>query len=847
MAKETIQEAYAKGIAQLKELERLYSKSSKKGQVRRDLINEITELRVQLTFVKKHLLKVEALEYKASEQWKTVSMAIERATNIRQAFANYEILKSSGGDKEDIAKLRQNLIENLAFVDPKYADLVDDKEILTASHTAILDSMKLNEDFLNTLDELNEANAPIKTDVFVDDFRIDADERIAKIVEEKQREAEINKTLSDVEQFKKIVAERNSNWQRICNLKGVSLNGGKYSNSPKRSVRDLQEDIKAREKFIKDFIYEFSKNPNYEINDELKSLIGTREESIGGVKGTTFQKPTVKQHLEPILEIEEKLKSGVSQEEEKELKDKKEKLEKRLGKKWLLKLKIDRISSRIKELNKLLKGDISPEERKKYQEELSQLKGELGVLQKEYGEVLTEIADNVSKIVEKAENKRKSKSDLNKDKSGDDAPKSNGTVKPKNKDEKKKEPDKKNENKPKTNERKTTVTPEKSDSNFNGNGVQTTRNGNVVPFENTNTINSSNTKNNLPAVKGESWLKKLKSKFESKEEPVKEKVKPEVLFSIEVDEDAVNQKLGMFANHRIPQVRGKYFYHIVREGDELQYIREPLTNIDCSKKELLKKIKEVQEKYVEYYKGLYGEQKGNPLLENPNSIARRLIGFSNGLEKRQRILKTICSLESAIHPQEAIDVLNGKDTMPFRPGLNGKGEYVDIISTGYLDEGSALAQYAGKVKYRSNEALKEMRRVAEEDIKFLEEYVKNIEEKRGAIDMQEKFEKMEKIREGLGAITNEQKDEALVPEDKIVSFSNAKERLDDGERLTYRRGRSEPRDLMSDETRKRRNARGMPTVKSVTTIDEYRKSKPWPVFNRHPDNPKSKNNDAAER
>lgn len=663
MAKETLQDAYTKGVTKLNELEKLYNSSPKNGEVRRNLINEISELRMQLTYAKMHLLKTEELEYKATEQWKNVNIAVERIISIQKILFNYNTLKQNGGDPEELKKLKQNVIDNLAFVDSKYASITDDAELLNTVVGLVEKAEKSREDFSKTLSELDKRNSAIKTDVYVDENRPDSDERMSRILEEKQ-------------------------------------------------------------------------------------------------------------HLEPILDIEEKLKTGVSPEEEKELKEKKEKMEKRLDQKKLIKLKIDKINSRIRELKQLLEGDISPEEKKKYQEELSKLNGELGVLQKEYGEVLSEIADNVSKIGEGAEKEKKPKLDSGKGKDENDKkdtkqPKDKkqptGTKQPEDtkqpidskQSKDKKQPEEKNND-------TLDKTPEKGTRGFTATNIGTSipvtsmqgvSNGNVVPIESLRNTTTSNSRN-LPAVKKESLLDKLKARFESKKEPPKEKEKPEVLFSIEVGEDVVNQKLSMIANNRVPQVVGKDFYHIIREGDELQYVREPLTNIECNKDELVKKIKEVQEKYVTYYNGLYNEQKNNPLFANPNIIARKLIGFSNGIEKQQRILKAMCSLESAMYPQEAIDALKGKDTIIFRPGINGKGEYDNIITTFYLDEGSALSQYAGKIKYKSNEPIREMSERAISIHKKLyelnEKFSENIPKTNNDLSA---LDNVIKIRKKLGDIT----------------------------------------------------------------------------------------------
>lgn len=888
MAKETLQDAYTKGVTKLNELEKLYDKSPKNGEVRRDLINEISELRMQLTYAKMHLLKTEELEYKAVEQYKNVNAAVERITSIQKILFNYNTLKLNGGDPGELKRLKQYAIDNLAFVDPKYASITDDAELLDTVVGLVEEAEKSREEFSKTLSELDEVNATIKTDVYVDENRPDSDERMSRILEEKQKSEEREKTLNDVEKFKKIIAERNSNWEKVCNLQGVSLNKSKYSRGSKKDIRELQEDIKNREKFIKDFIYEFSQNPNYEINEELKALIGTRDESKLGAKGASLKKPTVKQHLEPILDIEEKLKTGVSPEEEKELKEKKEKMEKRLGKKWLLKLKIDKINSRIRELKQLLKGDISPEEKKKYQEELSKLNGELGVLQKEYGEVLSEIADNVSKIVEGAEKEKKPKLDSDKgkdenDKKGTKQPKDKkqptGTKQPKDKKQPTDTKQPKDNKQPigKNND-KLDKTPEKGTRGFTATNIGTSipatsmqgvSNGNVVPIESLRNTTTSNSKN-LPTVKKESLLDKLKARFESKKELPKEKVKPEVLFSIEVGEDVVNQKLSMIANNRVPQVVGKDFYHIIREGDELQYVREPLTNIECNKDELVKKIKEVQEKYVTYYKGLYDQQKGNPLLANPNIIARKLIGFSNGTEKQQRILKVMCSLESAMHPQEAIDVLNGKDTIIFRPGINGKGEYVDLISTDYLDEGSALSQYAGKIKYKSNEPIREMSERAisiHQKLCELSEELSNSEEKANSRDEQvvnnsfigeqlrepeqnnareentnknlSASDRVKKIRENLGGITNENQTVTSANlENNIFDFpankvEPSKTDNDKDEMIENIRRRTAPRRLISEETRRKREKMGAPSLDRVVPIPRSTTPPPFPRFDRN--------------
>lgn len=840
MAKTTIQEAYINGVTKLNELEELYNKSPKNGEVRRSLLNEITELRLQVTYVKKHLLETERLEYKASEQWKKVTLAMERAVAAQRALFNYDTLKEKVGETEDVMKLKQNIVENLTRIDRKYKGITDEGKISEAVYSVLETAVKAKDEFLGTLSELEEANSAIKTDIYVDEHRSDSEERIALMLEKKRKEEEEAKLISDAEKFRKIVSERNDTWQRICKLNKVALSNRKYSSNARKSVRSLQSSIEKKEKIIKDFIYNFSKNSNYEVSDELEALIGTSK------KSDSLQKPTVKQHLDPILKIEEELKNGVSPEREKELKAEKSKREKRLGKKWLIKLKIDKINNRIMQLKELLKGDLSPEDKKKYEKELAHLNRELGVLQKEYGEVLTQIADNIFKTLKKEEKLEQGKDD-------------NGIKKIKEpkpiKDEEVVKTDRND-----TGKNKILNSNLDNDLVYSNPGRQVFRagDGNVVSYGNGSNETISNSNKNLPMVKKESWLDKLKAKFENKEdlkvEPKKEKVEPKVLFTIEVGEDVVNQKLSMIANYRESKVEGKNFYHVVRDDNVLKYVCEPLTNIECTKEALISKIQEVQGKYVEYYKGLYGEQKNNPLFANPNTIARKLIGFSNGLEKRQRVLKAMCSLEAAMHPQEAIDALNGKDTIRFMPGIDGKGEFVELRAFKHLDEGDDLAQYAGKIKYKSNEPLRQMQAVVDDYMEKMKdtfaEHDKNVAKinQKYAQESSKKisFEQASKFLKSIGVdVSTENKEDNVDNDKKLNDVQNIRKNLgaveppSGGNVVRFPKNMVKTEKIIQDDKQK--------TAKNVTPISARKHVPPVPIFNRHRTNSTQKNNDIIER
>lgn len=890
MAKETIQEAYAKGVLELKELENLARKSPKNGQVRRDLSNEITELRKKLIYVKQYLVKNEELQADADEQWKKVVIARERASAIERNLSDYYNLKLNFGDSPDLELLKQEIVNNLKFIKAeenrdnseknKNNDIeISEKEFDILALKALNDASKATEKYNEIVGELNKLKTDtLENPIWVDENRpeadrerilsekrsqLDAEEQIQSSGEKQETlldEADglnsgesheesledIEKELKRTAEFKKLVAEKEDRYTRITNLKGSKLIKNSLNKTINKSIRSLQKEIANREKFIKNFVYDFSQNPNYEVSDELRALIGSKD---GADKNTVMQRPTVKQHLEPILKIEEELKNGVSPEREKELKAEKEKREKRLGKKWLLKLKIDKVNSRIQELTQLLSGDLSPEDKEKYQKELSALKEDLISLQKEYGEVLVEIGEHISNAVEKSANERKAKI-----KSADkDKPKVD-PIKPQDKplkDDLKQPQDKPQKDDKSKNDGGTA----KPQTDINGTGSQ--RQTSDIPTGG-NIANSTNISSNLPMVKKETWLDKLKAKFAKEEEPTKTKVEPKVIASFDVGDDISAKQVEIRQAGKYPMVNGKYFYHTISEGDELKYVREPLENIPCTRKELVNKIKEVQEKYGAYYKGLYEEQKGNPLFSNPNIIASKLIGFSNGLEKRQRILKAMCSLESSIHPSEAIKALNGEETIVFRPGINGKGEFTEMKSDNYLDEGDILAQYAGKVRYKGNEKLRED---AKKVKKFLEwqaklekatqeilndesiDYQNEMEEVNKIVSLEDINKKIaeyqengidvddnatniiifsEMVKRSEEARTKETKADEIranlgapVQEANVAEFDNTKNPS------ARRRGRVEPIDYASDETRNRRNREGKPRASDFSNRSDF--------------------------
>lgn len=906
MAKETIQEAYVNGVLKLEELEKLAKRSPRNGQVRRDLSGEITELRKQLIYVKQYLLKTEDLQNQADTQWQKTIVAQERAATIQKNLFDYYNLKLNFGDTPDVERLKQDIINNLKFIKGKNVEITED-DFRELARNALIEAENAKAKHTEIVKELSQLKADtLENPIWVDENRPEADrerilsEKRSQLDAEEQIQSSDEKqgtlpdetgdlnsgesyeeSLEDIEkelkrtvEFKKLVAEKETRYMRIANLKGAKL----IKNSPNKiinkSIRSLQKEIANREKFIKNFVYDFSQNPNYEVSDELRALIGSKD---GADKNTVMQRPTVKQHLDPILKIEEELKNGVSPEREKELKAEKEKREKRLGKKWLLKLKIDKVNNRIQELIQLLSGDLSPEDKEKYQKELLNLRGELLNLQNEYAKVLAEIGEHISNAVEKSANERKAK------------------IKSMNKDEQKVEPIK-SQGKPQDNGKNSTDDKQKNDrstmkpqTNINGAGSQR-QTSDISTGAGGNIANVTNISSNLPTPK---------------EEPIKEKVAPETLCSVAIGDDISAKQIEMREAGNFPMVNGKYFYHTIREGDELKYVREPLENISCTRKELVNKIKEVQAKYGIYYKGLYEEQKKNPLFANPNIIANKLIGFSNGLEKRQRILKAMCSLEASIHPSEAIDALNGKDTIFFRPGINGKGEFVDIRTDSYLDEGDILAQYAGKVRYKENEPNRERNKKARALIERftkleerlaesgsltesaenmnLNENTKNDKSDEiieyNNVDMNAEVNNIVPIEAVSGKITEYEKKgipitqetykqivlELLADESerRAIEIENEKkadairaglgakvqesnnEELDNSKKpLARRRGRVDPRDYASSETRNRRNREGKPRSSKVVSIYDDRNAPPTPRFERHR---KDKKDDVIER
>lgn len=905
MAKETIQEAYSNGVSKLEELEKFARRTPKNGQTRSDLANEIMELRKQLIYVKQYLLKNEELQAEADKQWQSVIIARERAASIEKNLMDYYDLKAKyGNNAPELEKLKQDIANNFAFIDPKYEGITEDKFNET-SMEILLEAGKAAQRHSEIVEELNKLQKDtLENPIWVDETRPEADRE--RILSEKRSQvgAENQGTLEDVsvsdnsleetleddsnfdkspeesledidnelkrvEEFKKLAQEKERRYTRIANLDRVRLNNSKCSKNVNKNIRSLQKEIATREKFIKNFVYDFSQNPNYEVSDELRALIGSKD---GDNKNTVIQRPTVKQHLDPILKIEDELKNGVSPEREKELKAEKEKREKRLGKKWLIKLKIDKINNCIKELNQLLSGDLSPEDKKKYEAELLNLKGELIGLQKEYGEVLEQIAGHISDAVEKSANERKAeiKQKVKEEKAKTDVKLLQEDTKQQSKDDKKTSQTEQTKNADSVNIPRTGVGTVSSQG-FGTNVSQGSSN-----TATTSATHTTETNSNLPMVKEETWLDKLKAKFAKKEQPTKTCIEPEVRVSVDINDDISAQQVSMREAGNYPAVEGKYFYHTIRDGDKLKYVKEPLTNIECTKKELVNKIREAQEKYGAYYKGLYEEQKKNPLFVNPNIIANKLVGFSNGIEKRQRILKAICSLEAAIHPSEAIDALNGKSTIIFRPAMNAKGEFVDLRSASYLDAGDTLAQYAGKIKYKENEINREKHQKVNEFFERLSDAFEasdrlttltenvennnleqvennsnnNLEQTENNVVLIDEIKKQivkyreegipdsvifQKIKLDLMAKEAERRAETIESEAKANDIrmslgGQAKEPSTDNVTTitgmtSTRRGRTSPKDYATPETKKRRAMQNKPTLNNIVTIPDKKQNK----------------------
>ena len=543
------------------------------------------------------------------------------------------------------------------------------------------------------------------------------------------------KIVEGTKRFKEIIEERNEYWNKIAEIKRVRIQTGKYRTDASK-LKKLKEEMREKDNFVRSYIHEFASNKDYPLSDELVALIGVKETTNFR---TTLGWPTVKQHLEPIEGIEKKLEddrlrgllkipeedreklsqaphitseqrglyeklkilsedekkrlndlSPLSKEEIDKLKKEKEEREKRLGKRWIIKLKMDVLEAEIKQLEKELKT-ATPERKKEIEALLLAKRGELEKLGKEYGEILSQIGELVAETVEKTtleKNGVKSFEDLKKKlEPAEEVPAKDG-------DEKK--DGSKNERSDSVPNRTVTSTSTVGGTMPTGGvgifGATATDRGTTGSGGASSLSKENESKKNLPATK-KSLKDKILGLFD-KEEVIRKKEPYKVIDRQKLEYDFASQ-YAMFPHAK---VEGKYFYHTIKKDDEILYVKEPLENMKCTKRDLIKKIKELQnehkgKEFVKDYDhqrtGILGKlsnlfkdrtvkeimdeaqyEYDNILNSNARIILAKYLGASVGEERRLRMLNMMCGLEAAHLTQEVIEAFNsGIGKEQFNPGV----------------------------------------------------------------------------------------------------------------------------------------------------------------------------------
>lgn len=775
--------------------------------------------------------------------------------------------------------------------------------------------------------------------------------------------------------FKDTVYNRKERWDKITEIRNVRLQTGNYR-ADASQMKKAREIVKRQDDFIKSYINDFSKD--YEFPAELTELIGIRDESRdkrdGNYKGTLIR-PTVKQHLEPIEAIEKKLADNkmrnilvnrseedikklvndnnqipetiemckkalnMSDEEKKyymnlkpltadeikKLHAEKEKRERRLGKKWLLKLKIDKLNAEIKSLEAELKT-ASPERQKEIRELLDTKREKLASLEKEYGDILAKIGELVSETVEKSileKNGVKSFEELEqKAKQSKEASK---TRVDENKQEIK------------------SPTPNLNASALNYNGAGTSPaygSGVQYPSYSSGAIPSVTGNNNSVATQGEKstnpsnlpekkktlreriagiFHKKKDEKTENgKTEKAEDKREnAEVLYKEKLEYDFASQ----YAKFPIAKVEGKYFYHTVKKDDELLYVKEPVKNMECTERDLIAKVEELQKKFgggykkpnifTRLYKGFqditkdeylreyeYEEEIKNPenyLKMSPKTIVKHQLGNSKGEERKMRIVKMMCGLESAYLRDEAFSAFSeGMSREQFNPSMGIEKDLIDIVDSCLVspefakaievinarnkDLGYQILQ--GRDRFMNEfEADKENDFIVGEDLPSSTESKKDI--KVGPLQVEAAIEQPTisgeplnvneldddlsldlpvddtiydwnlddpELRENLVSTEDESKDakkkirveskETLIPENTRGENTDARVPLEEGKRRP---------DLRVIEGRRNENTRfdtrGRRRVQNIPNVNRYDNPPKIPVFDRHAKKRKDKDDD----
>ena len=540
------------------------------------------------------------------------------------------------------------------------------------------------------------------------------------------------KNIEKARRFKKLVNERKERYDKISVIKSYRLTENKYEKrGDGKKLEQLQKEQNLKDKEFRDFVHAFSINPDYKVTPELAELIGMREEErdIRDKKFGTLTRPTIKQHLEPIEKIDDelyllenmekfqkmlkwkpeelalhlktslglrekrifdnlndeeknKLKEPITDEKKKEIEEKKKKLkaekekrEKRLGKKWILKLKIDRLNAEIKSLMNKLKAFPND---KNILNELESKRAELAKLENEYGEILKQIGEMIADTIEKDECEKHGVKDFEelktklKDKIISNQPQSPITPK---KDQEPASPLHVEE-------------PENipiSVPKVNQEGVRgLARNTPTSYISNTPIASTSPTV--LPAVETKKhWWNKVKDNL-TKRAGKKEEEKCETERKYEVAgkrEKIEDDEIYQLSNFPLPRILNGYFYHTIKENGELVYVKEKIDQINCTKKDVIGKIKEIQEDWSKRSMNEVTPEDKKAveifLSSSPKKIYREYIKHSLGKEAKMKREELMCGMLAANSPLEAVHATFWglpRDVESYKPRKVGVGENI---------------------------------------------------------------------------------------------------------------------------------------------------------------------------
>lgn len=344
-----------------------------------------------------------------------------------------------GVKKMDEREYRAKLLRQAAEIQKIRSDLehqvfYDERK----KYTELIDLLNNKEEEYNELRLKYERERTISKPEEVDEEEQRAEEETPVIdvdsgLKEKNKFIEIRNI--DKESIEKFKADLNTVIERRAKVyehtsSGFKIMKGEFKPQVPGNLGKLRSSLNQKEKQVSDFIHEFSKTYDVSSNPELAKLIGVRDNaSKKEDRGTTYVRPNYKQHLEPILKLEEDIKHLEEKKDDKnkaEIDKKKQELEekkKRLGKKWELKLKMDHLLEEIRALkaelrelrSRLTRNDISPEERERILQEIGEKEGilssklsEFKSLSSQYQNVLKQIGELMGEALEK-ENEKKHK------------------------------------------------------------------------------------------------------------------------------------------------------------------------------------------------------------------------------------------------------------------------------------------------------------------------------------------------------------------------------------------------------------------------------------------------------